>query len=79
MSDKSTIDWLQQNVHFAGHAEALKKEAEAEEASAGAFGYLRGIKDRANAVEFRFKAGNTSGFPIHGWGHASTIPPWGCF
>jgi hypothetical protein len=64
VSDKSTIDWLQKNVHFAGgHTEALRKETEAEEASAGAFGYLRGIKDRASAVEFRFKSGNTMWFP----------------
>ena len=63
MSDKSTIDWLQKNVHFAGHAEALKNETGAEEASAGAFGYLRGIKERASAVEFRFKSGNTMWFP----------------
>ncbi len=63
MSDKSSIDWLQKNVHLAGHAEALKKETELEEASAGAFGYLRGIKDRASAVEFRFKSGNTIWFP----------------
>jgi hypothetical protein len=63
MTDKSTTDWLKQNVHFQGHAGALTKEAEAEEASVAAFGYLRGIKDKANAVEFRFKDGNTVWFP----------------
>jgi len=66
MSDnKSTLDWLQNNVHFggAGHAAALKKDAEAEEVSAGAFGYLRGIKDRSYNVEFRFKDGNIMWLP----------------
>jgi hypothetical protein len=63
MSDKSTMDWLKQNVHFAGHTDALKKDADAEEASAGAFGYLRGIRDRASNVEFRFKDGNCCWFP----------------
>ena len=63
MGDESTMDWLKQNVHFAGHAEALRKETEVEEVSAGAFGYLRGIKDRASTVEFRLKNGNTVWFP----------------
>ena len=63
MSDKSVTDWLQKNVHFAGHAEALKKETEAEEVSAAGFGYLRGIRDRASTVEFRFRDGNTMWFP----------------
>ncbi len=38
-----------------------KKEAEAEEveASCGSFGYLRGLHERADAVEFRFRDGNS--------------------
>jgi len=41
------------------------KEAEADgvEASCGAFGYLRGIRDTATSVEFRFRDGNSTWFP----------------
>ena len=68
MTDKQTHEErLQNNAHLAGRARPpAKKEAEAEEASCGAFGYLRGIKERANAVEFRFRDGNSTWFP-YGW------------
>jgi hypothetical protein len=36
-------------------------DAEGGEASCAAFGYLRGIQDRAASVEFRFKDGNSMG------------------
>ena len=38
-------------------------EDEAIEESCAAFGYLRGIRERADAVEFRFRNGNSSWFP----------------
>ncbi len=38
-------------------------EAEAAEASCGAFGYLRGLRDQAAAIELRFKSGNSMWFP----------------
>ena len=41
-------------------------EAEGAEASCAAFGYLRGIRDQAAAVEFRFRDGNSMWFP-YGW------------
>jgi hypothetical protein len=41
-------------------------EADGTEASCKAFGYLRGIKDRATSVEFRFRNGNSMWFP-YGW------------
>src|ERR1700674_3457788 len=41
-------------------------EAEGGEASCAAFGYLRGIRDHATSVEFRFKNGNSFFFP-YGW------------
>jgi len=71
MLDKPTNhqDQLLNNPHLAGHTGHLpKKEADAEggEASCGAFGYLRGIRDRADAVEFRFRDGNSVWFP-YGW------------
>ena len=49
-----------------GHAAASpNKEAEAEggEASCGAFGYLRGIREQSAAVELRFRSGNSIWFP----------------
>ncbi len=45
-------------------------EAEEAEASCAAFGYLRGIRDQAAAVEFRFRDGNSTWFP-YGW-----LGPW---
>ena len=36
------------------------------EAACAAFGYLRGIRDQAAAVEFRFRDGNSMWFP-YGW------------
>ncbi len=43
----------------------LSQDADGEEteASCGAFGYLRGIRDHATSVEFRFKDGNSTFFP----------------
>ena len=35
------------------------------EESCAAFGYLRGIRERADAVEFRFRNGNSSWFPYN--------------
>ena len=63
MTDKATIDWLRNNVHMTGHAASLKKDGEGEEAQVPAFGYLRGIRDRAITLEIRSKDGNTRWFP----------------
>jgi len=38
-------------------------DAEGGEASCGAFGYLRGIRDQATSVELRFRSGNSFFFP----------------
>ena len=71
MLDKPTTH--QERLHGKGHLAGYgttpaKKESEpdAGEASCHAFGYLRGIADRANAVEFRFRDGNSVWFP-YGW------------
>jgi hypothetical protein len=45
-------------------------EKDAEEESCPAFGYLRGLRDRALAVQFRFRDGNSYWFP-YGW-----LGPW---
>jgi len=60
---------LQRNPHMAGLSGILHgKEADSEagEASCAAFGYLRGIRERADAIEFRFRDGNSMWFP-YGW------------
>ena len=71
MLDKPTShqDRLQGKSHLAGYgATPDKKEPEpdAGEASCAAFGYLRGIRERADAIEFRFRDGNSVWFP-YGW------------
>jgi hypothetical protein len=54
----------------ANGASSSKKDADGEVASCGAFGYLRGIRDHASAVEFRFREGNSVWFPY------SWLGPW---
>jgi hypothetical protein len=57
---------LQRKSHPAGYAaSSTNKEAEVEgvEASCGAFGYLRGLRDQSAAVELRFRNGNSMWFP----------------
>lgn len=71
MLDKPTShqDRLQVKSHLAGYgATSDKKEPEPDvgEASCAAFGYLRGIRERADAIEFRFRDGNSVWFP-YGW------------
>lgn len=74
MTDKPTYqDRLRTWLHSDGGTEPPSKyETEAEElvASCGAFGYLRGIRDHANAIEFRFRDGNSTWFPY------SWLGPW---
>jgi hypothetical protein len=52
------------------HPPIKEPETEDGEASCVAFGYLRGIRDHAGAVEFRFRDGNSAWFP-YGW-----LGPW---
>jgi hypothetical protein len=68
MTDKQTHEErLRQNAHLAGRTKTpAKKEPDHEEASCGAFGYLRGIRDQAFNVEFQFRDGNSIWFP-YGW------------
>ncbi len=67
MTDESKHqERLRRNSHAVGDATSSpKKEAEAEggEASCGAFGYLRGLRDQSAALEFRFRDGNSIWFP----------------
>ncbi len=70
MQDETTHkDRLQRNPPPKGLSGILQsKEADIEgvEASCGAFGYLRGIRDQAASVEFRLRDGNSVWFP-YGW------------
>ena len=55
------------------------KETEAEEgvSSCAAFGYLRGIRERADAVEFRFRDGSSTWFPYNALGNWRYNPSQG--
>jgi hypothetical protein len=70
MLDETTHkDRLQRNPPpkgLSGILQSKETEADGGEASCGAFGYLRGIRDQATSVEFRFRSGNSTFFP-YGW------------
>ena len=53
-------------------------EEESDEESCAAFGYLRGIRDQALAVEFRFQDGNSEWFPTACWARGGTTLRSGC-
>jgi len=69
MPDETTHqERFRRNPPPAGLSAILQsKETEADqgEASCGAFGYLRGIRDQSAAVEFRFRDGNSMWFPYN--------------
>jgi hypothetical protein len=46
-----------------GHSQLDAAAAETEEESCAAFGYLRGIRERALAIEFRYRDGNSDWIP----------------
>jgi hypothetical protein len=54
------------NGHLAGHLPRVRVtdiDDDGGEGACAAFGYLRGVRDRAAAVEFRFLTGNSTWFP----------------
>ncbi len=63
------------NPHLAGFTGILESKdtgADEAEASCGAFGYLRGLRDASAAVEFRLRNGNSIWFPyswLGNWQH----------
>ncbi len=70
--DPTRKDRVQRNAHLAGFTAAKELEADGAEASCGAFGYLRGLRDQSAAVEFRFRNGNSMWFPyswLGNWQH----------
>jgi hypothetical protein len=56
-----------------------RKESEPDgiEACCSAFGYLRGIRERADALEFRFRDGNSTWFPYRWLGNWEFNPSEG--
>jgi len=70
MFDKPTHqDQLKGILHTDGKPAAPAKnvpEDDAGEACFAAFGYLRGIRERADAIEIRLRDGNSTWFP-YGW------------
>jgi hypothetical protein len=71
MFDKPTThqERLQRNGHLKGYGVPPSRQEpeppDGGEASCPAFGYLRGIRDQAAAVEFRFRDGNSTWFPYN--------------
>src|SRR5579871_5888918 len=67
MTDKSYLDKLRSMANANGNSQPPPPRHEADgeevEASCEAFGYLRGIRDHATSVEFRFRDGNSDFFP----------------
>jgi len=75
MSDDTDILDFARDPHIAGAAGRVAKVREtqveaAEEEVCPAFGYLRGVRDRALAVELRFRNGDSEWFPY------SWLGPW---
>jgi hypothetical protein len=73
MNDEIQEDRLRRKPGASGLDAYLKRkepETDGTEASCKAFGYLRGIRDSATSVEFRFRDGNSVFFP-YGW-----MGPW---
>jgi hypothetical protein len=71
MSDDRTThqERLERNQHLAGRTGQMPKkdnDTDGTEESCRAFGFLRGIRDHADAIEFRFVDGNSIWFP-YGW------------
>jgi hypothetical protein len=80
MRDDSTREDRSGRRPPAGLTEILQgKPAETDlgEASCKAFGYLRGIRDQAVAVEFRFRNGNSMWFPYSWLGNWQFNPSEG--
>jgi len=71
MNDDRTThqERLQRSQHLAGRTSQTPRkdmDPDGTEGACRAFGFLRGIRDRADAIEFRFVDGNSVWFP-YGW------------
>jgi len=65
MTDKTYQDRLRNIAKAQGNGEPPRQTVDGDdgEASCEAFGYLRGIRDHATSIEFRFRDGNSIFFP----------------
>lgn len=81
--DKTTHqERVRRNPHLAGHSASgrsrgLGGDDERGEESCAAFGYLRGIRERSDAIEFRLKGGNSVWFPYNWLGNWKFNPSEG--
>jgi hypothetical protein len=78
--DTEILDFVQTKPRQDGRHQHQRpaggKDIDAEEETCPAFGYLRGIRDRALAVEFRFLDGNCTFFPyswLGTWCHNPSV------
>ena len=68
MWDNASEARLHRSVPSAGLSGILQSkevQSEGSDGSCPAFGYLRGLRDQAPAVEFRFSSGKSIWFPYH--------------
>jgi len=56
---------LKANPHLAGKIVGGPNPPDGGEGACAAFGFLRGIRDRADAIEFRLTSGNSVWFPYN--------------
>jgi hypothetical protein len=66
----SVLSFLPRNAPLRGLESLKPEEKETDEVSAAAFGFLRGLNQRALAIEFRFRNGDSHWFPY------SWLGPW---
>lgn len=71
-------DRLRQNPHLKGKITGSGNEPpDGGEGACAAFGFLRGLHERANAIEFRLKNGNSVWFPYNWLGTIKFDPSAG--
>jgi hypothetical protein len=68
MTDDKTIhqEGLRRNMHRAAHngkPPSKESDGDGDERCCAAFGYLRGLREHADAIELRFRDGNSTWFP----------------
>lgn len=68
---------LKANPHLAGKIAGGPNPPDGGEGACAAFGYLRGIRDRADAIEFGLASGNSIWFPYNWLGTVKFDPSAG--
>jgi hypothetical protein len=71
---------FRRNTHRGGNAGKLRGkdlESDGEERCCAAFGYLRGLREHADAIELRFRDGNSTWFPYSWLGQWKYNPSGG--